>query len=73
VDGRRAHLPTQHGVQVLQPAMIGRRIRRENRAVHFGMVEPPMTASGLGGREALALKIAPDFLHLTACRQGTTP
>jgi hypothetical protein len=37
------------------------------------MLESPVTAAGLGCSEALALKLAPDFLHVTTCRQVHSP
>lgn len=66
-----AHLSAQQRMKVLQPAMIGGSVGREDRPLHLGMIESPVTSTGLGGGEALALKFAPGFLHLTACRQGS--
>jgi hypothetical protein len=63
----RPHLSPQEGVKVLDAPVVRGRVRRKYRTLHIRVLEPPMTAAGLGYAKALALKLAPDLFHLTAC------
>jgi hypothetical protein len=72
-SGSNPELTPQRGLEVLDSATIGRRIRREYDAVHCWVLEAPMSPARLGRNEALALKLAPHFFHLIAGRQLHSP